>query len=111
MQIRCRRATKAVPGRYIVSKSMGDQSMSIFGFIMGAIFGHSASATPAGGSAAPAGGATASPSAGSTASAAPSAAPAQSVDVAAIVDKAAAAKHEKLEWRTSIVELMKALHI
>jgi hypothetical protein len=82
---------------------------------MGAIFGHSAAATPAGGSAAPAGGgATPSPSAGgatASASAAPSAAPAQSVDVAAIVDKAAAAKHEKLEWRTSIVDLMKALDI
>ena len=83
--------------------------MSIFGKIMGAIFGHSASATPAGGAAAPAGGgASAGPG---TASAAPSAAPAQSVDVAAIVDKAAAAKHEKLEWRTSIVDLMKALDI
>jgi hypothetical protein len=86
----------------------GEQSMSIFGKIMGAIFGHSASATPAGGAAAPAGGG----GAGSgTTSAAPSAAPAGSVDVAAIVDKAAAAKHEKLEWRTSIVDLMKALDI
>ena len=83
--------------------------MSIFGKIMGAIFGHSASATPAGGAAAPAGGG-AGAGAG-TASAAPSAAPGQSVDVAAIVDKAAAAKHEKLEWRTSIVDLMKALDI
>ena len=83
--------------------------MSIFGKIMGAIFGHSASATPAGGTAAPAGGG-AGAGAGS-ASAAPSAAPAGSVDVAAIVDKAAAAKHEKLEWRTSIVDLMKALDI
>jgi Domain of unknown function (DUF3597) len=86
----------------------GEQSMSIFGKIMGAIFGHSAAATPAGGAAAPAGGGGAG--AGS-ASAAPSAAPGQSVDVAAIVDKAAAAKHEKLEWRTSIVDLMKALDI
>ena len=40
-----------------------------------------------------------------------SAAPAQSVDVAPILDKAVAAKHEKLEWRTSIVDLMKALDI
>jgi hypothetical protein len=77
--------------------------MSIFGKIMGAIFGHSASATPAGGGAASGG--------GTTASAAPSAAPAQSVDVAPILDKAVAAKHEKLEWRTSIVDLMKALDI
>ena len=81
--------------------------MSIFGKIMGAIFGHSATATPAGGAAAPADGGVRA----GTASAAPSAAPAQSVDVAAIVDKAVAAKHEKLEWRTSIVDLMKALDI
>jgi hypothetical protein len=44
-------------------------------------------------------------------STASSAAPAQNVDVAAIVDKAAAAKGEKLEWRTSIVDLMTALDI
>jgi uncharacterized protein DUF3597 len=37
--------------------------------------------------------------------------PAQTVDVAAIVDKAAAAKGEKLAWRTSIVDLMKALDL
>lgn len=80
--------------------------MSIFGKIMSAIFGHSAEATPAGGSAAPSGG-----GGSGTASAAPSTAPAQSVDVAPILDKAVAAKHEKLEWRTSIVDLMKALDI
>ena len=37
--------------------------------------------------------------------------PAQTVDVAPILDKAVAAKGEKLEWRTSIVDLMKALDI
>jgi hypothetical protein len=79
--------------------------MSIFGKIMGAIFGHSATAAPAGGAAAPGG------ASSGGASAAPSAAPAQSVDVAPILDKAVAAKHEKLEWRTSIVDLMKALDI
>ena len=36
---------------------------------------------------------------------------AQSVDVAAILDKAVAAKHQKLNWRTSIVDLMKALDL
>ena len=65
--------------------------MSIFGSIMGAIFGHDSAQ------------ASASPTA------APSVAPAQPVDVAAIVDKAAASKGEKLAWRTSIVDLMKAL--
>jgi Domain of unknown function (DUF3597) len=81
--------------------------MSIFGKIMSAIFGHAATAAPAGGAAAaPAGGST-----GGSPSAAPAAAPAQTVDVAPILDKAVAAKGEKLEWRTSIVDLMKALDI
>jgi hypothetical protein len=78
--------------------------MSIFGKIMGAIFGTSANAETA---AAPAGGtapATAGAAAGTTA-----AAPA--VDVTAILDKAVAAKKEKLAWRTSIVDLLKALDI
>ena len=85
--------------------------MSIFGKIMSAVFGTSASATPAGGgAAAPASGGAASPGSASAAPAAP-AAPAQSVDVAPILDKAVAAKKEKLQWRTSIVDLMKALDI
>jgi hypothetical protein len=76
--------------------------MSIFGKIMGAIFG----SQPA--SAAPAGGA---PSGSAPAGAAPSGS-APAVDVASIVDAAVAAhKGEKLEWRTSIVDLMKALDI
>ncbi len=81
--------------------------MSIFGKIMSAIFGsQSASAAPAGGTASP--GAPASAPGASS----PAAAPMAAVDVAAIVDKAAAAhKGEKLEWRTSIVDLMKALDI
>src|SRR6478672_7032523 len=82
--------------------------MSIFGKIMSAIFGSSATAAPAGG------GAAAAPSAAggsSSPAAAPAAAPAQTVDVAPILDKAVAAKKEKLEWRTSIVDLMKALDI
>jgi hypothetical protein len=80
-----------------------ERTMSIFGKIMSAIFGTKAEAAPAGGGAA-----------GGTASAggaAPGAAPAQTVDVAPILDKAVAAKGEKLEWRTSIVDLMKALDI
>ena len=85
--------------------------MSIFGKIMSAIFGSKASATPPAGSAPAAGGPAAGTESTSGSAAAPAAAPAQSVDVAAIVDKAAAAKGEKLEWRTSIVDLMKALDI
>lgn len=67
--------------------------MSVFGSIMSAIFGHGSAQ------------ASASPTA------APTAPPAQTVDVAAIVDKAAAATGEKLAWRTSIVDLMKALNL
>jgi len=74
--------------------------MSIFGKIMSAIFGTKADAAPA------AGGTTA-PAAGGAAGTAPAA----TVDVAAILDKAVAAQKEKLEWRTSIVDLMKALHL
>jgi Domain of unknown function (DUF3597) len=79
--------------------------MSIFGKIMSAIFGTKADAAPASGGAATSTG-TAGSSAGSSSSA-----PAQSVDVAPILDKAVAAKGERLEWRTSIVDLMKALNI
>jgi hypothetical protein len=86
--------------------------MSIFGKIMSAIFGTKADAAPAGGGAATGGGATAGGGAAAgTGSTAGSAAPAASVDVAPILDKAVAAKGEKLEWRTSIVDLMKALDI
>jgi len=83
--------------------------MSIFGKIMSAILGPKAAATPAS-AGAPAGGPAASTGSAAASSSAPAASP-QSVDVAAIVDKAAAAKGEKLEWRTSIVDLMKALDI
>jgi Domain of unknown function (DUF3597) len=72
--------------------------MSIFGKIMGAIFGTKADAAPAGGAAAGTG------SSGGAAAAA-------TVDVAPILDQAVKAKGEKLEWRTSIVDLMKALDI
>ena len=75
--------------------------MSIFGKIMGAIFGTSATAaTP-----------DAAPAAGGAATPAASGSPVATVDVAPILDKAVAAKGEKLEWKTSIVDLMKALDI
>ena len=71
--------------------------MSIFSKIMGAIFGttNAQAAEPAGG-------------AGSAGAGAPAA---QTVDVAPILDAAVKAKGEKLEWRPSIVDLMKALDI
>jgi len=85
--------------------------MSIFGKIMSAILGTKATAAPAG--AAPAGGGGAAAGSATPGGPSPAAAPAaaQTVDVASILDKAVAAKGEKLEWRTSIVDLMKALDI
>jgi hypothetical protein len=81
--------------------------MSIFGKIMGAIFG--TKADPSLGAAPTAGGS--APSVNATPGSSSSAAPRANVDVAPILDKAVAAKKEKLEWRTSIVDLMKALDI
>jgi hypothetical protein len=75
--------------------------MSIFGKIMSAIFGTKADAAPAGGGAA----------AGGESSGGAAAPGGATVDVAPILDQAVKAKGEKLEWRTSIVDLMKALDI
>jgi hypothetical protein len=89
--------------------------MSIFGKIMSAIFGSKADAAAPGGTSAPPSAGTAPTDTGPViiggGAPAGSAAPAQTVDVAPILDKAVAAKGEKLEWRTSIVDLMKALDI
>lgn len=86
--------------------------MSIFGTIMSAIFKHgnasaaapadqpSASATPPSASPAP-------PSSSAPASTAPSA----PVDVEAILTKLAAQNKEKLDWKHSIVDLMKLLNL
>jgi hypothetical protein len=74
--------------------------MSVFGNIMSAIFGSSAGAQAplAPGAATPAGSA-GSPAAGS------------SVDVEGVLTKLAAQKKEKLDWRRSIVDLMKVLDL
>jgi len=88
--------------------------MGVLGNIMSAIFGsRAAAAAPtqpsAAGGAAPS---TPASSGGSPAQTqAHTASPAGSVDVVAILDKAVAAKKEKLQWRTSIVDLMKALDL
>ncbi|GBQ33186.1 DUF3597 domain-containing protein [Gluconacetobacter azotocaptans] len=75
--------------------------MSIFGAIMSKIFGHAeAAATPAPAPVAP----SPNPSAP-----APVAAPAQAVDVAAILTEMAAKAGQPLNWRQSIVDLLKLL--
>ncbi|GGC48350.1 DUF3597 domain-containing protein [Chelatococcus reniformis] len=93
--------------------------MSILGKIMSAVFGStSATAAPSAqgtGPTLPAGEAAAAsaPQAGvETAQAKPASGGASgNVDVAAILDNAAKNKGEKLQWRSSIVDLMKALDL
>jgi hypothetical protein len=68
-----------------------ERTMSIFGKIMSAIFGHATAATAG------------SPEPGKPAIA--------QVDVEAILTKLAAQSKEKLDWRRSIVDLMKLLNL
>jgi 3-oxoacyl-ACP reductase-like protein len=102
--------------------------MSIFGNIMSAIFHHpaAAQAAPAPPASPPASGAapgqTAAPSTSGASPSAPSAsasaapaqskvAPPSSIDVAAVLTSLAAKNKEKLDWRKSIVDLMKLLNL
>jgi hypothetical protein len=83
--------------------------MSILGKIISTIFGH-AGAAPAGTPAAPA--APSAPAAApSSPPASPAAKPATQVDVADVLTKLAAKSREKLDWRHSIVDLMKLLNL
>jgi hypothetical protein len=84
--------------------------MSVFGNIMSAIFGHSAAAA-APTAPAPAAAAPPTPSAQPAPAPAPAAAPAAPVDVAAIMDNLAGQSSEKLDWRRSIVDLMKLINL
>jgi hypothetical protein len=84
--------------------------MSVFGKIMSAIFGSHASAAPAAPSSSP--GAPAAPAASKPATAqAPAPASATPVDVEAVLTNLAAKNKEKLDWRRSIVDLMKLLNL
>ena len=109
-----------IDGRF--HSNSGRTGMSIFGSIVSAIFGPSSSQT----SAAPAAAETpadqsasaASPAADTPAAeipvaqSAPAAAPAgEPVDVAAIMDNLASQAAQKLNWRNSIVDLMKLINL
>jgi len=84
--------------------------MSIFGSIMSAIFGHSSSEASAAPAAATA--AAAAPAAQSAPASAPGAASAAGpVDVSAIMDNLATQATQKLDWRHSIVDLMKLINL
>jgi Domain of unknown function (DUF3597) len=76
--------------------------MSIFGNIMSAIFGRGAKAEASPGSA---------PSSPSTAPSGAAQSSGKGVDVEAVVSELARKKKEKLNWRTSIVDLMKVLDL
>jgi hypothetical protein len=81
--------------------------MSIFGSIMTKIFGsHAAAAAPVSGAAAPTPG-----TAPTQSTAAGGSTAAQSVDVEAILTDLAATNSQQLNWRTSIVDLMKLLNL
>jgi hypothetical protein len=84
-------------------------TMSIFGNIMASIFGHSAKAQEAEVNRSLAVAPAPSPSAGATPASKPT--PAALVDVAAVLDKLAAQTKQKLNWRKSIVDLMKLLDL
>ena len=74
--------------------------MSIFGTIMSVIFGHAKAAAPGAAPGSTAGGATP-----------PASAPMSNVDVEAVLTKLASENKEKLDWRKSIVDLMKLLNL
>jgi hypothetical protein len=102
---------------------MREVSMSIFGNIMSKIFGHAgAAATPTSGaaqsgaastpSAGAASGSAAASSGASTTAASGAAAGAggkQNVDVGAVLDGLASKNSQKLDWKHSIVDMMKLL--
>ena len=87
--------------------------MSIFGSIMSAIFGHAGaspgSAAPAPSTAQPATPGQSKPSGAQSAPPGPT--PSGSVDVEAVLTKLAAQNKQKLDWRHSIVDLMKLLDL
>lgn len=88
--------------------------MSIFGDIVSSIFHHAAapaSAAPATVQAAAPGSQAAPPSPSSVSAPAAVKPAATPVDVAAIMDKLAGQSKESLDWRKSIVDLMKLLNL
>ncbi|HKA72226.1 MAG TPA: DUF3597 domain-containing protein [Xanthobacteraceae bacterium] len=92
--------------------------MSVFGKIMSAIFGHAgtspASAQPTPSATQPATPGQQSPSATQSTPPGPtpaSMAPSSSVDVEAVLTRLNAQKKQKLDWRHSIVDLMKLLDL
>jgi hypothetical protein len=84
--------------------------MTVLGNIIATIFGHAGAKPPISPGAGPASAGAASPSSGGAASP-PAAAPQPAVDVEDILTKLASQNKEKLDWRRSIVDLMKLLKL
>lgn len=84
--------------------------MTVLGNIIATIFGHAGAKPPISPGAGPASAGAASPSSGGAASP-PAAAPHPAVDVEDILTKLASQNKEKLDWRRSIVDLMKLLKL
>lgn len=93
--------------RQLASNGLENKTMSIFGKIMSSIFGK-ADASPASPAGAPS--SSTGSASGKTASTAPAGGGTQ-VDVSAVLTKLASEKKEKLDWRHSIVDLMKLLDL
>ena len=91
--------------------------MSIFGSIVSKIFHHGAAAAPAAAAAAaapasaPAAAPAAAPAVTTAAAGAAPVAPAAPVDVEAVCNELAAKASQKLDWKHSIVDLMKLLDL
>jgi hypothetical protein len=87
--------------------------MSVFGSIVSAIFGskHAAGVTAAAGSSSPPPSSPATSASAGTAAGATAAKPISKADVEAILAKVAAEQREDLDWRNSIVDLMKLLKL
>jgi uncharacterized protein DUF3597 len=98
-----------------VSVGQRSLSMSIFGSIMSKVFGNHGTAA-ANANAPPASSTTTAPSAQASTSpsgtsVAPSAAPLQLVDVEGVLTDLASKNSQQLNWRTSIVDLMKLVDL
>jgi hypothetical protein len=107
-----RRNTPVVPWER--SATTQEEKMSVFGNIVSAIFGskHAAGVTAAAGSSSPPPSSPAtSASAGTAAGATAAAKPISKADVEAILAKLADEQDEDLDWKSSIVDLMKLLKL
>src|SRR5215831_1192608 len=90
-----------------------EEKMSVFGNIVSAIFGskHAAGVTAAAGPSSPSPSSPAASASAGTAASATAAKPISKADVDAILAKLAAEQREDLDWRNSIVDLMKLLKL